>query len=97
MIEGPAIGVYIEVEREGVMKFETYETAPGNYRWRLRDEKGEIVSVRPGKIMGLKASSKQKAVSERVVNEALKRLADNGARPALPRGPRRQSKRAAGA
>ena len=79
------------------MKFESYEAEKGSYRWRLLKADGGIFEMKPGKIMGLKGSSRQKKVSERVVNEALKRLADKGGKAVRPPAPRRSSKQEAGA
>jgi len=67
------------------MKFETYEAAPGQYRWRLRNEAGEIISLRPGKIMGLGSAADMKA-AELAVNMSLARLSAG----ATPRRRRRQ-------
>lgn len=68
------------------MTFEVFRTAKGEYRWRLRDEKGEVVSVKPGKIMLPKQSPAQKRVYKRAVQIALKQHFEE-----QEKGPRRRS------
>jgi len=60
------------------MKFETYKSQDGEFRWRLREEGGRIVELKPGKIKGLPASPSKKKASEKVVSLSLKRDARNG-------------------
>lgn len=60
------------------MKFESYKTEKGNFRWRLREESGKLISVKPGKIMGVTSSPSKKKASERVVDLSLERLAGSG-------------------
>ena len=60
------------------MKFETYKAKDGEFRWRLREDGGKIVSLKPGKIKGLPASASKKKASEKIVSLSLKRDAGNG-------------------
>ena len=60
------------------MKFESFKTESGGFRWRLREEGGQVVSVKSGKIMGLDSSPSTKKVSERTLTRILERLADGG-------------------
>ncbi len=68
------------------MKFETYEAAPGSFRWRLRDDRGHIVSVKPGKVMGLGAAADTKA-AVKAVNHSLARLSGKAKSPGRKRRP----------
>jgi len=56
------------------MKFESYEAAPGDFRWRVRDEQGAVARIRPGRIMGLGRAADLKPY-EQAVNTVLARLA----------------------
>lgn len=53
------------------MKFETYKTARGDVRWRLREANGRLVSVKPGKIMGLGHSKSKDLTSKKAVESSL--------------------------
>jgi hypothetical protein len=59
------------------MKFESYKADSGGFRWRLREESGQVVSVRSGKIMGVASSPSKKKASERVLERSLERLASS--------------------
>jgi hypothetical protein len=60
------------------MKFETYRGKDGEFRWRIREEGGRIVTVKPGKIKGLGTSASKKKASERVVSLSLTQDGSNG-------------------
>lgn len=58
------------------MKFETYRTDTGRYRWRVRDDEGKIVPIKPGRIMGLKGSPEAEKRSREAVQLILKRRSE---------------------
>ena len=63
-------------------QFETVKLPSGNYGWRMRDSEGKIVSIKPGKIMGIEVATKrrplQRALQQILENRTEVGAADNG-------------------
>ncbi len=57
------------------MTFEAFKSDDGRYRWRLRDADGQILAVKPGKVMLPAGSAEKTRRSRAAVQRVLARIA----------------------
>lgn len=57
------------------MKFEAFKAEDGTFRWHLRDERGNVVSVKLGKVMLPRTSAGERQRYRQAMQDTLAKIA----------------------